>query len=268
MAAGRNPLKDKLEEDELDLSMSQLTEVPVKDIEALGGKVVTVNLSHNLLTCLPATFPLLAYLTKLDLSKNQLTELPENFGSFKNLRNLDLYANKIEKLPVSFAQLRSLKWLDLKDNPLCPALQQAAGKCITPGDCALAAKKVVALLQSYESQLQRERQRRLQEEAAAQAEAELREERERERVRLEKRAMKEKRREEARLREAGQRARLPPPAPLPVVSPRCCSCWLAWPCSGPDSPSPCSGSTRRAGWTAGLSPPPCPLSRPTWRRRC
>ena len=30
MAAGRNPLKDKLEEDELDLSMSQLTEVPVK----------------------------------------------------------------------------------------------------------------------------------------------------------------------------------------------------------------------------------------------
>ena len=93
----------------------------------------------------------------------------------------------------------------MQDNPLCPALQQAAGKCITPGDCALAAKKVVALLQSYESQLQRERQRRLQEEAAAQAEAELREERERERVRLEKRAMKEKRREEARLREAEQR---------------------------------------------------------------
>ena len=30
MAAGRNSLKDKLEEDELDLSMSQLTEVPVK----------------------------------------------------------------------------------------------------------------------------------------------------------------------------------------------------------------------------------------------
>ena len=57
-----------------------------------------------------------------------------------------------------------LKWLDLKDNPLVPALKQAAGDCITPNDCALCAKKVVALLQSYESQLQRERQRVLEEE--------------------------------------------------------------------------------------------------------
>ena len=135
-----------------------------QEMEQLGNKVIAINLSHNLLTSLPQTLPLLSHITKLDLSKNQLTELPENFGQFRALKSLDLYANRIEKLPVSFAQLRSLKWLDLKDNPLCPALKQAAGDCITPNDCALCAKKVVALLQSYESQLQRERQRILEEE--------------------------------------------------------------------------------------------------------
>ena len=86
--------------------------------------MVAINLSHNLLTSLPATLPLISHISKLDLSKNQLTELPENFGQLRQLRSLDLYANKIEKLPVSFAQLKSLKWLDLKDNPLCPALRQ------------------------------------------------------------------------------------------------------------------------------------------------
>ena len=89
---------------------------------------------------------------------------------------------RLEKLPVSFAQLKHLKWLDLKDNPLCPALKQAAGDCITPNDCALCAKKVVALLQSMESQLQRERQRRFEEEERGKREQERREEAEREKV--------------------------------------------------------------------------------------
>jgi len=201
----KSSLKDKLEDDELDLSMMQLSEVPVRDIELLGQKVMTVNLSHNLLTSLPPNFPLLSHITKLDLSKNGLTELPENFGSFKALKSLDLYANRLEKLPVSFAQLKHLKWLDLKDNPLCPALKQAAGDCITPNDCALCAKKVVALLQSMESQLQRERQRRMEEEMRGKKEQERREEAEREKVRQDKRAAEEKRREEARMREVNEK---------------------------------------------------------------
>ena len=95
--------------------------------------MVAINLSHNLLTSLPATLPLISHISKLDLSKNQLTELPENFGQLRQLRSLDLYANKIEKLPVSFAQLKSLKWLDLKDNPLCPALRQVNMRDIEVG---------------------------------------------------------------------------------------------------------------------------------------
>ena len=67
---------------------------PPQDIELLGQKVITINLSHNLLTrspitliinnrislntitssttSMPANFPLLSYITKLDLSKNSL----------------------------------------------------------------------------------------------------------------------------------------------------------------------------------------------------
>lgn len=87
-------------------------------------------------------FPTLTHLVKLDLSKNQLEELPEYFGHLKNLKHLDLYSNKISKLPLSFSQLKNLQWLDLTKNPLAPALQQAAGPCITPSDCKLCAKKV------------------------------------------------------------------------------------------------------------------------------
>jgi len=201
----KNILKDKLEDGELDLSMMQYDEVPVKEIENLGGKVTTINLSHNLLTYLPSTFPLLSHLTKLDLSKNQLTELPDNFGQLRGLKWLDLYGNKLTRLPVSFSQLKNLKWLDLKDNLLVPAIQNAAGPCITPNDCARCAKKVVALLQSMESQLQREMHKKMVKEQEALQEKVKMEEIERERIRQEKRAAKDRRREELKIKEEERR---------------------------------------------------------------
>jgi len=199
-------LKDKLEDDELDLSMMQLTEIPVKEIEQLGTKVLKLNLSHNLLTSIPANLPLLTHITHLDLSKNQICELPENFGQLAKLRTLDLYANQITKLPVSFAQLKNLKWLDLKENPLVPELLKSAGPCLTKTDCELAAKKVVARLQSIESQLFQEQKKRVEQEERIKRQKAKKEEEERERIRLEKKLAKEKRREEARQRDAEHRS--------------------------------------------------------------
>ncbi len=159
--APKNNLRDKLDDDTLDLSLMQLEEVPVKEIVSYQKlcrgslpmlfqfwfqselpKGTIVDLSNNHLDYLPDTFPTLTHIVRLDLSKNSLRELPEYFGQLRNLRHLDLYSNQLERLPVSFAQLKNLKWLDLKNNPLVPALHQAAGPCVTASDCALCAKKV------------------------------------------------------------------------------------------------------------------------------
>ncbi|CAB4064258.1 unnamed protein product [Lepeophtheirus salmonis] len=120
----RSNLKDKLEDDVLDLSVMQLESIPVKEIAPLT-KGTTLDLSNNLLTSVPDNFSILTHLIKLDLSKNQIVELPEYFGNLKSLRHLDLYSN-----------------------------QQAAGPCITNSECTTCAKKVVSLLQSLQSQLE------------------------------------------------------------------------------------------------------------------
>ena len=139
----------------------------------------------------------LTHLTRLDLSKNRLQDLPEYFGNLRSLKQLDLYSNELEHLPVTFGQLKNLKFLDLKNNPLSAAIQKAAGPCITSSDCQQCAKKVVALYQSMQSQLERERQKRAIEEEKVKAAVRAAEEAERERIRVEKRAAKERRREEA-----------------------------------------------------------------------
>ena len=126
--------------------------------------MLSVNLSENLLSMVPAAFPLLFHITKLNLSKNQLVELPDNFGSLKCLKSLDLSTNQLVKLPFGFAQLEYLKWLDLKENPLCSTVKQVAGDCIKSNDFFMCAVKVVALMQSMASRLQKERQKPLTEE--------------------------------------------------------------------------------------------------------
>lgn len=109
-------LRDKLDGNELDLSLSDLNEVPVKELAALP-KATVLDLSCNKLSTLPSDFCSLTHLVKLDLSKNKLQQLPADFGRLVNLQHLDLLNNRLVTLPVSFAQLKNLKWLDLKDNP-------------------------------------------------------------------------------------------------------------------------------------------------------
>jgi len=175
----------------LDLSLMQMDEVPVEDL-ALVPKGTTVDLSNNLLVRLPENFPTLTHIIKLDLSKNRLEDLPEYFGQMKQLRHLDLYSNQISRLPVSFCQLKNLKWLDLKGNPLVPALQQAAGPCITASDCSSCAKRVVGLMRDMQAQMELERQRIAMEERKREEQRMMVENAERDRLRAEKKAAKAK----------------------------------------------------------------------------
>ncbi|XP_033632464.1 leucine-rich repeat-containing protein 59-like [Asterias rubens] len=158
----KDSLRDHLDGNELDLSLSDLTKVPVKDLAALP-KATCLDLSCNQLTSLPDNFSTLTRIVKLDLSKNHLTSLPENFGDFRNLQRLDLLGNQLEHLPVSFANLRNLKWLDLKDNEnLDSGLKKIAGDCLDDKQCKECAKRVVAYMSAIQRDIELQKQKKVE----------------------------------------------------------------------------------------------------------
>ncbi|XP_055745728.1 leucine-rich repeat-containing protein 59-like isoform X3 [Salvelinus fontinalis] len=153
-------LKDKIDGNEMDLSLCNLTEIPVKELAAFP-KVTVLDLSCNNITSLPLEFCSLSHLVKVDLSKNQLTVLPDDLGRLGNLQHLDLYNNKLTILPVSFSQLKNLKWLDLKDNPLEINLAKAAGDCLDEKQCKQCAARVLQHMRILQEEVDKERERRL-----------------------------------------------------------------------------------------------------------
>ncbi|XP_046389494.1 leucine-rich repeat-containing protein 59-like [Ischnura elegans] len=163
-------LRDRLEDGELDLSMSDLEEIPVKEIISIK-KARTLDLSNNRITKLGRNFASLTHIVKLDLGKNLLTELPDNFGDMVQLRHLDLYSNKIDRLPLSFGRLKNLRWLDLKGNPLVPKLAEVAGPCLDAAECARCARAVVNLLHNMAVSIEEEKARREQQRQLQQTEA-------------------------------------------------------------------------------------------------
>ncbi|XP_007571003.1 leucine-rich repeat-containing protein 59 isoform X1 [Poecilia formosa] len=200
-------LKDKISGNEADLSLCNLSEVPVREL-SLFPKATVVDLSCNNIISLPPEFCSLIHLVKLDLSKNQLTCLPDDLGNLVNLQHLDLYNNKLMVLPVSFSQLRSLKWLDLKDNPLEPGLAKAAGDCLDEKQCKQCASKVLQHMRAIQEDYDRAREKRLLKEKELERKKEAkqkeREAREREARKREKAEEKERRRKEYNAQVAAQ----------------------------------------------------------------
>ncbi|KAM6899135.1 leucine-rich repeat-containing protein 59 [Lycodopsis pacificus] len=192
-------LKDKISGNEVDLSLSNLAEVPVRELASFT-KATVVDLSCNNITSLPPEFCNLTHLVKVDLSKNQLTCLPDDLGNLASLQHLDLYNNKLSVLPVSFSHLRSLKWLDLKDNPLEAVLAKAAGDCLDEKQCKQCATQVLQHMRGLQDEVDRVRQKRLLREKELERKREVkqreREAREKEARKREKAEEKEKRRKE------------------------------------------------------------------------
>ncbi|KAG8565015.1 hypothetical protein GDO81_012667 [Engystomops pustulosus] len=201
-------LRDKLDGNELDLSLSDLSEVPVRDLAALP-KATVLDLSCNKLTTLPADFCSLVHIVKLDLSKNQLVQLPTEFGRLVNLQHLDLLQNRLKTLPVTFAQLRSLKWLDLKDNPLNPALAKAAGDCLDEKQCKESAQQVLQYMKVLQAEHEQGLQRKLLREQALkqkqEAEQRRKEEQEREQKRKQKAQQKAQKKKDYEAQQAAQK---------------------------------------------------------------
>lgn len=197
-------LKSKIEGNQLDLSLSSLTSVPVKELAALP-KATCLDLSCNQLTWLPPDFCVLTHIVKLDLSKNQLTELPEDFGSLSKLQHLDLYQNQLHELPISFCRLNSLKWLDMRDNALeDDGLVAAAGDCLSNAQCQICARQVVAYMKKVQSDRERERQKLLKVEREALAVQQAEEDRQNAAKREKKKAEKERKRQQLAQKAAEQ----------------------------------------------------------------
>ncbi|XP_076008028.1 leucine-rich repeat-containing protein 59 isoform X2 [Genypterus blacodes] len=192
-------LKDKLSGNEMDLSLCNLTEVPVRELAAFP-KATVLDLSCNNISSLPPEFCNLTHLVKVDLSKNQLAGLPDDLGNLVYLQHLDLYNNKLSVLPVSFSHLRSLKWLDLKDNPLEPSLAKAAGDCLDEKQCKQCASKVLQHMRAIQEDVDHAKEKRLLREKELEKKKEAkqreREAREKDARKREKAEEKEKRRKE------------------------------------------------------------------------
>ncbi|KAG5280232.1 hypothetical protein AALO_G00086570 [Alosa alosa] len=185
-------IRDKIDGNEVDLSLCNLTDVPVRELAAYP-KATKLDLSCNNLITLPPEFCGLTHLVRIDLSKNQLTSLPEDLGLLSSLNHLDLFQNKLQTLPVSFSQLRSLKWLDLKDNPLEATLAKAAGDCLDDKQCRQCAVKVLQHMRVLQEEADRLREKHL----LRQRELELkREAKQREREAKEKEVRKREKAEE------------------------------------------------------------------------
>ncbi|XP_015122129.1 leucine-rich repeat-containing protein 59 [Diachasma alloeum] len=163
-------VKDKLEDETLDLSWCDLKEVPIKEIATIK-KASHLDLSNNQLVSIPKTIVSLTHIVKLDLSKNLLTEIPENIGEMKQLKYLDLYSNQISRLPLSMGDLKNLKWLDLKDNPLTSAVASIAGPCSNTVECQQCARSIVSYLTCIRQMIEEEKKRRNEASTAASAPA-------------------------------------------------------------------------------------------------
>lgn len=151
-------VRERLTDNVLDLSLMNISVVPVNDIKPLKRATV-LDLSNNVITAINSDFTTLVQLTKLDLSNNKIKLIADDFGNLINLRHLDLYNNQIERLPLSFGRLKKLKYLDLKNNRLNPVFSKIIGTCTDQKDCMEAARKAVAFMVDIEQQVLEERRK-------------------------------------------------------------------------------------------------------------
>lgn len=142
-------VRDRLTDNHLDLSLMNVSEIPVDEIKNLRRATV-LDLSNNRITQIRSNFADLIQLTVLDLSKNRITSICDDFGLLTNLRRLDLYSNQITRLPLTFGRLKNLKYLDLQNNPLHAEFKNIVGLCSDNNDCLNAAKRAVQFMKQVE----------------------------------------------------------------------------------------------------------------------
>ncbi|XP_065187286.1 leucine-rich repeat-containing protein 59-like [Sycon ciliatum] len=199
----KQELKGHVDKAEMDLSLCELSTIPVRDMLTYT-RVTVLDLACNKLEELPEELCEMRQLQRLDLSKNVLIFLPQAIGRLEKLRQLDLFSNRLSSLPLSFSQLAQLKWLDLKNNMLDSQIAGVAGTCVDERECEECATNVVRFIKTKAAEAERARQENImREKRALELQRELTEKENAER-RRQKQELKQRRREE---REAELRQR-------------------------------------------------------------
>ncbi|KAG0616809.1 hypothetical protein M758_5G143100 [Ceratodon purpureus] len=86
--------------------------------------LISLNISKNKITTIPASIELAKSLMKLNISQNEIASLPATMGQLNELVELDIHINKITSLPSTVGHLKNLQRLECLGNPLAePGLQ-------------------------------------------------------------------------------------------------------------------------------------------------
>eukprot|EP00118_Oscarella_pearsei_P008636 m.45650 g.45650 ORF g.45650 m.45650 type:complete len:499 (+) comp33623_c0_seq8:124-1620(+) len=128
---------------EVDLSYQQLKTCPGRLVD-LGSIPVTVNLSNNVLKCIPADIGRLDCARELFLQYNCLKRLPNSVGDMALLGELDVKNNQLASLPESIGNLRKLIVFNATNNSLT-SLPCAMGQWILLEELCLHANKLTAV---------------------------------------------------------------------------------------------------------------------------
>ncbi|XP_005100295.1 leucine-rich repeat-containing protein 20 [Aplysia californica] len=113
-----NRCNDAKEDQNLDLSACQLTQMPDAVFLLMKNTVLqSCNLAENLLRKIPPKFPrAFTSLTELNLSYNHLSSLPDEMTQMEQLKMLDLSHNHVSTLPNVVYELNSLENLNAEHN--------------------------------------------------------------------------------------------------------------------------------------------------------
>jgi len=111
------PDTKKLATKQINISRNNLVSFPMSFWPGFK-KLIYLDLSHNLLTCLPKELQKLCFLKVLKASYNAISKIQVDFSRMmENLEILHLDHNQLDYLPATFLHL-NLKFLKLDNNPL------------------------------------------------------------------------------------------------------------------------------------------------------
>ncbi|KAJ8672059.1 hypothetical protein QAD02_003318 [Eretmocerus hayati] len=116
-------LKDKVENNTLNLAFHSLREVPA-DVALI--EFTQIRIEKNSIVYLPDFLTNMISLTRIEVQENSLESLPDGIGRILDLKHFNVPSHKLTTLPLTMALLNKVKHLSVNANPLEESLADLA----------------------------------------------------------------------------------------------------------------------------------------------